>query len=669
MVCVALYASGTAIRAASMTLSAYRIGTIVKYVGILGLGPTQLWFGLTYSGRKELLNGRRWALLLAWPAIIFVLVLTAPAHDLLWNVEGFISEAPLANIERTDSPLVWLNIAYVYALASITYVLIALVGIKRGGRYRIQVVLMLAGGIVPLAASMALLSTTNLAAPYDPTAFSFTVTGIVFAIALFRFDLLDLVPTARHALVDEMNDPIFVVDIDNRLVDMNGAAVELLGGKKRDALGQFAADVIPSYDSLGDDDGKSGADVTLELGDTPRYFDTTQTALTDRSGTKIGSLFIYRDVTDRHIVEERFKRLIERSSDIVGILDGSGTVTYISQSVENVLGYEPTELMGENIVNRIHPDDREDIAAELSKYVDDHGYTGTYRARFRDSDGEWRVLESRAANLLDDPFVEGIVLNSRDVTEKQQQKRKLERQNERLDQFASVVSHDLRNPLSVAVGHLEVAREQDDSETLAAVDDALERMEELIADLLTLAREGGSATDPQPVDLANAARSSWETVDTADAALRVDTTETVLADPGRLRQLLENCFRNAVEHGATSPDSAAQRDDGTAQPGPRADDPLTVRVGDLDDGFYVEDDGPGIPEAKRDEVFEAGFTTDENGTGFGLTIVSEVARAHGWTVSVTDAEGPTDTDADSPEDSAMAADAGARFEIGNVDRA
>ena len=245
----------------------------------------------------------------------------------------------------------------------------------------------------------------------------------------------------------------------------------------------------------------------------------------------------------------------------------------------------------------------------------------------------------------------------------------LERQNERLDRFVSVVSHDLRNPLSVAVGHLEVAREQDDSETLAAVDDALERMEELIADLLTLAREGGSATDPQPVDLANAARSSWETVDTADAALRVDTTETVLADPGRLRQLLENCFRNAVEHGATSPDSAAQRDDGTAQPGPRADDPLTVRVGDLDDGFYVEDDGPGIPEAKRDEVFEAGFTTDENGTGFGLTIVSEVARAHGWTVSVTDAEGPTDTDADSPEDSAMAADAGARFEIGNVDRA
>jgi PAS domain S-box-containing protein len=614
-----------------MTLSAYRIGTIVKYVGILGLGPTQLWFGLTYSGRKELLNRRRWALLLAWPAIIFVLVLTAPAHDLLWNVEGFISEAPLANIERTDSPLVWLNIAYVYALASITYVLIALVGIKRGGRYRIQVVLMLAGGIIPLAASMALLSTTNLAAPYDPTAFSFTVTGIVFAIALFRFDLLDLVPTARHALVDEMNDPIFVVDIDNRLVDMNGAAVELLGGKKRDALGQFAADVIPSYDSLGDDDGESGADVTLELGDTPRYFDTTQTALTDRSGTKIGSLFIYRDVTDRHIVEERFKRLIERSSDIVGILDGSGTVTYISQSVENVLGYEPTELMGENIVNRIHPDDREDIAAELSKYVDDHGYTGTYRARFRDSDGEWRVLESRAANLLDDPFVEGIVLNSRDVTEKQQQKRKLERQNERLDQFASVVSHDLRNPLTVAAGQLdllEMELESEHKETIETIQRQLDRIEDIIDDSLTLARSGEIVTETEEIDLETVAGDAWNNVDTGETELLIRETQTIEGNRSRLLNMFENLFRNSVEHNAATD--------------------LAVRVGALSDnaGFYIEDTGEGISQENREDAFEWGYTTNQEGTGFGLAIVKEIIQAHGWQMSLTESE-----------------EGGARFEI------
>jgi len=114
MVFVSLYASGAAIRAASVTLSTYRVGTIIKFAGILALGPTQLWFGLIYTGRSSWLNRRRWALLLVWPATAFILVVTAPAHDLLWTVEGFVRGPPLATIERTDTSLFVLLIAYVY---------------------------------------------------------------------------------------------------------------------------------------------------------------------------------------------------------------------------------------------------------------------------------------------------------------------------------------------------------------------------------------------------------------------------------------------------------------------------------------------------------------------------------------------------------------------------
>ena len=128
------------------------------------------------------------------------------------------------------------------------------------------------------------------------------------------------------------------------------------------------------------------------------------------------------------------------------------------------------------------------------------------------------------------------------------------------------------------------------------------------------------------------------------------------ADPGRLTRALENLFRNAVEHGSTSPRSPAREDsvehgstcsrpkaDDTAHP-PRADgssgDPLEIRVGSLDGerGFFVADDGPGIPPATRERAFDPGFTTVADGTGLGLAIVHRIFEAHGWSVEVTESE-------------------------------
>jgi len=374
---------------------------------------------------------------------------------------------------------------------------------------------MLTGGIVPFVGSVVLLSGDNPTAALDPTAFSFTITGIVFAIALFRFNLLDLVPIARHTLVDEMVDPVFVVDVDGRVVDVNEAGVELLDDEEREVIGQSATDVIPAYGSVTDCDGASDTDVTLEIDDTLNVFDISRTTLTGRTGSEIGSLFIYRDVTERHIVKERFKRLIEQSSDMVVVLDEEGIMTHVSQSAEEILGYEPSELVGEYVAEHVHPDDKDEILDGVAKNVDEPGYISTYRVRFRNSDDEWRVIEMRARNLLDDPFVEGIVLNSRDVTEKQRRKRKLMRQNERLDQFAGIVSHDLRNPLNVAVGHLDLLEaDVEDDGSIETINRQLDRMEDIIDDSLTLARSGETVTETESVDLKAIARDAWENVDT-----------------------------------------------------------------------------------------------------------------------------------------------------------
>jgi signal transduction histidine kinase len=220
----------------------------------------------------------------------------------------------------------------------------------------------------------------------------------------------------------------------------------------------------------------------------------------------------------------------------------------------------------------------------------------------------------------------GRLLVFADVTHRERYRRELERQNERLERFASVVSHDLRNPLTVASGRVQILREERDDDHLAVVDDALARMETLIDDLLSLARQGEPVDDPSPVALEPIATQAWGMVQSEGADLVVESDADLLADPDRLQQLFENLFRNSLEHGDSS----------------------TVRVGRLDDGpgFFVADDGTGIPAADREEIFEFGYTTVEDGTGFGLAIVAEIVDAHGWEIAVTESE-----------------DGGARFEV------
>ncbi|WP_435317689.1 sensor histidine kinase [Haloarchaeobius sp. TZWSO28] len=194
--------------------------------------------------------------------------------------------------------------------------------------------------------------------------------------------------------------------------------------------------------------------------------------------------------------------------------------------------------------------------------------------------------------------------------------RELERANERLDEFAGVVTHDLRNPLTVADLNMHLAHETGDEKYFDAVDRAHSRMEAIIEDVLTLARNSGELTALEPVDISQVAQDAWETTDTRDGTFDVTVTGLVTADPARLRTLFENLFRNALDHGG----------------------PTThVVVGNLQGGgFFVADDGPGIAVAERDHVFDAGYTTSDNGTGFGLAIVKRIADAHGWSVRVSE---------------------------------
>ncbi len=234
-----------------------------------------------------------------------------------------------------------------------------------------------------------------------------------------------------------------------------------------------------------------------------------------------------------------------------------------------------------------------------------------------------RELQTLNAGLARGAVI-GLAFGFYDVERQRTQRREtqLERQVERLEEFASVVSHDLRSPLTVARGRIELLKTSHDldDEHVDQIEFAHERMTEIIEDSLALARGGHEVTDSDPVDIESVAESAWQTAGSEAATLVVEATETVEADAERLTRLFENLFRNSIQHGSTDKQSE-----------------VTITVGELvDGGFYVADDGAGIPEDDRETMFEAGETGSGSGSGLGLAIVRRIAQAHGWEVRLTE---------------------------------
>ena len=363
----------------------------------------------------------------------------------------------------------------------------------------------------------------------------------------------------------------------------------------------------------------------------------------------------------------RYETILDSLDDAVYAVRPDGTIAYVNDRYAEMKGVSREALLGTDIYDWVTEETAEKATQVRNEMAAGDRDVGMVEYEFLTADGERFPAEMRFNRVTGE---EGEELNRvgviRDVRERKRREEALRRKNERLEEFASIVSHDLRNPLNVAQGRLDLAREEYDSEHLEVVANAHERMAALIDDLLTLARDGEGVEETERVPLRELAEVCWEGVETAAASLRIETDRTIRADRSRLRQLVENLMRNSVEHGRSRDGDTVSRDDensetefsnhstsSRAEPGDavvHAGEDVTVTVGDVEGGFYVADDGRGIPESDRETVFETGYTTSDDGTGFGLEIVEAVATAHGWDVRVTDAAG-----------------GGARFEFTGVD--
>ena len=196
--------------------------------------------------------------------------------------------------------------------------------------------------------------------------------------------------------------------------------------------------------------------------------------------------------------------------------------------------------------------------------------------------------------------------------------RQLEQQNDKLESFAGMLAHELRNPLTIAQIYQPQAVNGDEA-AAEHVDNALDRIEEMVDILLVTVRGSEANIDYERVAIAEVVREAWKdlSVDTEAAHLLVEADHTIRADPVHVEHLFRNLFRNSIEHGGED---------------------VTIRVGNLADGFYLEDDGVGIPEDARKDVREAGFTSKADGIGLGLTFIDQLANTYEWDWRITESE-------------------------------
>jgi signal transduction histidine kinase len=277
-------------------------------------------------------------------------------------------------------------------------------------------------------------------------------------------------------------------------------------------------------------------------------------------------------------------------------------------------GYEPVPHGG-TVDPAAAPDGTTAVVAPLSG----HGTLGVASERALD----------RGTLTVVGTFVEQVAA----TLDRLERESALERENDELQEFAKVLSHDLRNPLNGALAFVGAMEDEGVSdEYLGRVRKSLLRMERMTDELLTIARENQTVEDPEEVAFTTVVERAWQTSKADHTALSIQgPLGGIYADDDRLLRLFENLFRNVAEHA---------RGEDADEFDPDEDDPVVITVSRLDDadGFYVADDGVGIPPDKRADVLEMGYTDSLEGTGYGLHIVAEIARAHGWRVTVTDSE-------------------------------
>lgn len=480
-----------------------------------------------------------------------------------------------------------------------------------------------------------------------------------------------------ESLFAAVADGLVAHDLESgRIRTVNDRYCELVGYPESELRGMDIATLSPTerpftMATAGDflDRARSEGPLCFESAHDPRDGDPVPVAVRSTITTESGTETVVASVHERsrqarreRTTAERYRTLFERMPIICFEFDLSAAKRYIDElatqtdDIAGRLDAEPVEL--EAVFDRVEIRDvnqtavefygassKADLRAnfedimteksfdmwrELCAWMADGGTRYRTECTARLFSGEVRDLLLETYCMTEaSPDYSHVFTAGIDITQRNAYEDALCRKNELLDEFASVVAHEIETPLGVVDNTAQLVERTGELSHLEDVYTTTDKIRDIVDDLQILARQGTTVTERADVEVAAAARAAWGAVESSCGSLQLDTTATVEADRTRLERLLENLFVNSLQHGL----------DRSSKPRPtESDGGITVSVGDLDDGFYVADDGVGIPDEKREQVFEQGYTTGDDSTGLGLAIVRQIVAGHDWDIDVSGSE-------------------------------
>jgi PAS domain S-box-containing protein len=431
----------------------------------------------------------------------------------------------------------------------------------------------------------------------------------------------------NDAVLGALPDILYAFDQSGEFLRWNDRLEEVTGYDAHELSSMTPFDLVPpdEREPVGEsvtevfEDRESGAlESVLCTRDGERIpYEFTGAILTDADDDPVGLVGVGRDRSARQERERRFEAIFDNTYQFTGLAEPDGTLLEANETALEFGGVDRETVVGEPVWETpwfAGVPERVSVAEAAVERAAEGEFV---RDELEVQGAEDRAVVDFSVRPIHDADgeVELLVIEGRDITELKTHEAELERQNERLEEFAGVLSHDLRNRLGVAEGRLTLAREDPNPASIDHALTAVDRMGDLVEDILSLASEGRVVDDPEPVDVRIILGKAVSNVRTDGAEVTVDCSGgcTVLADPNRLSELVENLVGNAVIHARADP---------------------TVRVAVEGERLLVEDDGPGVAPEHREEIFEPGHTTSDDGTGFGLAIVQRIAAAHDWSVHV-----------------------------------
>ncbi len=462
--------------------------------------------------------------------------------------------------------------------------------------------------------------------------------------------------------------PVLVRDLDGRIVRWSRGAERLYGYAKAEALGRFAHELLQTRfpgskeqveEALHRTGTWEGELVQRKRNGERLAVVSQQSVYRDAKGRPVRILEADADLTAcqgaeakrLHQREARFQLLIEHASDLITLLNFNGLIRFQSPSLARILGYQPTELLGQNAFDLVHPEDLTRVREAFARALAEPSSTVSVEYRFRHRDGAWRVLQSIGRKMWDDTVEGLVVVNSRDVTEQKRLETQL-RQVQRMEavgQLAGGVAHDFNNLLSVVIGHADLLDrglppDEPLHESVAEIGRAAERAAAVTRQLLAFGRQ--QVLEPQALDL-NAVVRAAETMLRPLLGESIRLTKNlrpnlplVRADPGQIDQVILNLAvnaRDAMPRGGTLSFETGEVE--RHPPGcPEMAPARYVRLA-------VTDTGGGMTPEVQARIFEPFFTTKGvgKGTGLGLAVVHGIVEQSGGHVEVSSApaEGTT----------------------------